>query len=347
MLRKRARADGVSEDDLEEAEDSDSPKSTIIELILLMTEAVPAEDSQAAELRAELSKLKPSALRKRARADGVGEDALEEAGDSDDPKPAIIELILAAQKSDEDDVKGTAIDIVEAEQSLGDNKLRAELEGMKLKALKKRAKDVGVDKEKLEDADDADDVKGTVIDLIVEAEPTALPDNNQLLRVELEGMKPKALKKRAKEEGVDEEKLEDADDADDVKAAVIGLILERVKESSASEARREEELKLVQAELQGMKVKALKKRAKEEGVDEAELEDADDEEDVKGTVIELILAKKRQAGAGTAESSAELEAQQRNVQLQKLREEKEELASELEKMSLEVCSLAALLAVFA
>ena len=49
---------------------------------------------------------------------------------------------------------------------------------------------------------------------------------------------------RAKEEGVDEDKLEDADDADDVKAAVIALILERVKESSASEARREEELKL-------------------------------------------------------------------------------------------------------
>ena len=44
----------------------------------------------------------------------------------------------------------------------------AELEGMKLSALKKRAKEVEVDEEKLEEADDADDVKGTVISLILE-----------------------------------------------------------------------------------------------------------------------------------------------------------------------------------
>jgi hypothetical protein len=40
---------------------------------------------------------------------------------------------------------------------------------MKLKALKKRAKEVGVDEAKLEDADDADDVKSTVIELVVES----------------------------------------------------------------------------------------------------------------------------------------------------------------------------------
>ena len=143
-LRKRARADGVSEDDLEEAEDSDSPKSTIIELILLMTEAVPAEDSQAAELRAELSKLKPSALRKRARADGVGEDAMEGAEDSDDPKPAIIELILdASPRKDEDDGAEAA--------------LRQELQAMKLGALSRRAMAEGVEAQQLDEAEDSED----------------------------------------------------------------------------------------------------------------------------------------------------------------------------------------------
>eukprot|EP01043_Picozoa_sp_COSAG02_P022150 COSAG02_NODE_1143_length_14245_cov_5.202743_1_plen_157_part_00 len=47
--------------------------------------------------------------------------------------------------------------------------LRRELEGMKLKALKKRARSSGVDEEQLEDADDADEVKPTVIQLILDA----------------------------------------------------------------------------------------------------------------------------------------------------------------------------------
>ena len=58
--------------------------------------------------------------------------------------------------------------LLAAEQSAALEKLRAELSAMKVKALKKRAKEVGVDEEKLEDADDEDDVKGTVIGLILE-----------------------------------------------------------------------------------------------------------------------------------------------------------------------------------
>jgi hypothetical protein len=46
-------------------------------------------------LRAELSGLKLSALRRRALADGVGEDALDLASDGDDAKAAVVELVLA------------------------------------------------------------------------------------------------------------------------------------------------------------------------------------------------------------------------------------------------------------
>ena len=92
--------------------------------------------------------------------------------------------------------------------------LRAELAAMKVKALKKRAKEAGVDEEKIEDADDAHDVKSTVIELIVAAERGATLEK---LRAELSAMKVTALKKRAKEVGVDEEKLEDADDEKYVK----------------------------------------------------------------------------------------------------------------------------------
>ena len=46
--------------------------------------------------------------------------------------------------------------------------VRAELETMKVEALKRRAKEVGVEEGKLDAAEDADDVPGTVIELIID-----------------------------------------------------------------------------------------------------------------------------------------------------------------------------------
>eukprot|EP01052_Picozoa_sp_SAG31_P033165 SAG31_NODE_3714_length_3957_cov_3.388025_2_plen_226_part_00 len=48
-------------------------------------------------LRNDLVALKPSELKKRARAAGVSANALDEADDADDPKAAIIELLVAAR----------------------------------------------------------------------------------------------------------------------------------------------------------------------------------------------------------------------------------------------------------
>ena len=103
----------------------------------------------------------------------------------------------------------------------------AELQGMRVKALKLRAAEMGVDPEAIADADDADDIKAAVIRLILDhPEPAA----EQALREELGAMKVKALKQRAAEEGVDGEAINDADDADDIKAEVIRLILEQKRQ---------------------------------------------------------------------------------------------------------------------
>ena len=51
------------------------------------------------------------------------------------------------------------------------HKLRAELEAMKLSAVKKRAKEAGVDAVLLDEADDAEDIKAAVIDLILACPP--------------------------------------------------------------------------------------------------------------------------------------------------------------------------------
>ena len=79
--------------------------------------------------------------------------------DADDPKAAIIELILAAAGA-------------EAEA------LRVELGQLKIGALRKRAKAVGADMGKVEEAiDEAEGPKVAIIELVVEAMDTGgLPE---------------------------------------------------------------------------------------------------------------------------------------------------------------------------
>ena len=54
---------------------------------------------------------------------------------------------------------------------------------------------------------------------------------------------------------------------------------------------------VLRVELAALKLSALKKRAKEAGVGEAELEATDDEADVKRAVIELIVSAEQGSGA--------------------------------------------------
>ena len=81
----------------------------------------------------------------------------QELDDAADPKSAAVELVLGA--GDEDARK-------EAE-------LRAELEGLTLKALKEQAKELGGAEAKIEELDEADDAKAAAIDLVVAARTAA------------------------------------------------------------------------------------------------------------------------------------------------------------------------------
>jgi hypothetical protein len=107
---------------------------------------------------------------------------------------------------------------------------------------------------------------------------------------ELSAMKLRALKTRAREEGVSDEALEDADDADDIaliKSTVIQLILDAV---GARAAGKDDAVRqALVSELAPLKLKALKKRARSAGVDDELIEDADDADDIKAAVIELII----------------------------------------------------------
>ena len=70
-----------------------------------------------------------------------------------------------------------------------------------------------------QDLDDASDVQAAAIALIIEAAPVV-----DAAEPELSTMTVKALKRRARSLGIDEEQIEDLDDAPDVKAAAIALI---------------------------------------------------------------------------------------------------------------------------
>ena len=88
---------------------------------------------------------------------------------------------------------------------------------MKGSALKKSAKALGATPDQMDDVDDADDIKGAAIALILS------------LRAELEKMKLSALKKKVRALGAigaTEEQMDELDDADSPKAVAVQLILQ-------------------------------------------------------------------------------------------------------------------------
>ncbi len=191
-------------------------------------EAPTPISTQHSDRRSELEATPLRDLRKQAKTMGMPGKLLEEAMDADDPEDAFISYLLDGHQ-----IHKTLSEAIQGEQERGKSSvskdLESELAGLKLKGLKKRAKSCGVSEELLEDADDADDVRRAVIDLILDAmnsagERETDAEARQALESELAGLKLKGLKKRAKSCGVSEELLEDADDADDVRRAVIDLI---------------------------------------------------------------------------------------------------------------------------
>jgi hypothetical protein len=97
-LRAQARREGVGAEAMEAAADSDDPKQAVIELLAQRKSASRTDDAQTDDaLRHELSSLRLKELRLRARRAGIGEGPLDSAADEEDPKAAMVELLLAAR----------------------------------------------------------------------------------------------------------------------------------------------------------------------------------------------------------------------------------------------------------
>ena len=218
-LKKRARAtDGISDDDVEGVDDADDPKAAVIELLVKVAEVIWAQEAKAAAataaaaliaaeeeaarvsseeeqaasvkateaaFRVELSVLKLSELKKRARAtDGISDDDVEGVDDADDPKAAVIELLVKVAEviwaqeakaalivAEEEAARVSAEEEQAASVKKKEAALRAELAELKLSELKKRARATdGISDDDVEGVDDADDPKAAVIELLVKTE---------------------------------------------------------------------------------------------------------------------------------------------------------------------------------
>ena len=154
-VKNHARAVGVTEEQLDDAEDAEDHKGAVIKLIMACSACNPREPA----LRAELCRLTITKLIKRAETAGVSEELLETAEDTNNHKGAVINLILEKELE--------ATDGALAAEVL---RLRVELSTMKITKLIKRAAGSGVSEEDLEAAEDEDDHKGALIELIVRTE---------------------------------------------------------------------------------------------------------------------------------------------------------------------------------
>eukprot|EP01045_Picozoa_sp_COSAG04_P008324 COSAG04_NODE_458_length_14025_cov_349.233735_2_plen_799_part_00 len=163
--------------------------------------------------RAELVGLTLRQLKARARELGVDDDALDALDDADDPKAAAIGLVREATPA----------------AAPSEDELRAELAALTLRQLKARAREAGAPGDTVDELDDVADPKAAAIDLVVSHTQLAelpLPSEAEL-RAQLGGLTLRQLKARAREAGAAGGAIDGLDDAADVKAAAIDLVVSR------------------------------------------------------------------------------------------------------------------------
>jgi len=103
QLREHAASRGVGVHEIEHARDSDSPKATLIELIQLQAKGGPPGGATCTgPTREELNGLSVKDLRQKASALAVDAGAIEHARDSDDPRAALIDLIIMSKPPAQD-----------------------------------------------------------------------------------------------------------------------------------------------------------------------------------------------------------------------------------------------------
>jgi hypothetical protein len=122
-------------------------------------------------------------------------------------------------------------------------------------------------------------------------------DTSTSLRTELQQLKLSALRKRALGLGVSEGQLDEADECADRKEEMIRLVIEKVQGVAASGGAHQSSDSVaparLRAELGLLKTSAIRLRAVKAGASESELDNADDQQDCRSALIELVVGRSK------------------------------------------------------
>ena len=284
-LKLRAREAGVREEQLDNADDSADVKAALIRLIDGMGgTAVSVQELDG------LFALPVSALRRRAISGGATQEELDDADDGPQTKEDLIGLLVrqaAAAGS-----SSSPVSAVPESPDAGRRAQRvAELQEMKISQLRRTAAAAGASDRRLESATDASDVKGALVELIMEAEASEVVEPSQTaaedsqlarLQAELQGLGLMACWQRAESVGVDEHQLAQALDKPQPKPAVIKLVL-------AAQASQPDADSGLRSQLEAMSLVALYSRAVSADADAAAVERAMDSATPKEQMVALLL----------------------------------------------------------
>jgi hypothetical protein len=255
----------------------------------------------------ELSALKLKELRRRAADSGATEDEIEGAEEGESVKAALIGLVVAKE-----------LEVAAPRQEAR----KRELSALKLKELRRRAVEVGATEDEIEGAEESESVKAALVELVVAKEPppdrgavaeaakaaAAAAANRMLaaLEQELGQLKLKEIRRRAADSGAAEDEIEDAEESEDVRAALVALVVSHTRkgtpvadlsgaepaEQSPGDASQAEQA----AQLGRLKLSALRRRAMESGASAADIEEAEDSDDMRVALIALLVATPVAAG---------------------------------------------------
>ena len=162
-LQKRAMLEGLDVDVIGNALDSDTPKTTLVQVIVVASSNA-SESVTGEQLCAQLMQLKVSELLQRARTAGVEQEVLDETADSNDQKGVLVSLVL------ETAFAAASTSASRANQKVAEENLWTELQALKVSELLKRARAVGIDQEAIDDAADCENQKQALASLLLDAE---------------------------------------------------------------------------------------------------------------------------------------------------------------------------------
>ncbi len=261
-LRKMALQKKISVETIDEAEDNDNfhLKENLIFWIL--------------EADAVTSKI--SILKKLATHKGATAEEVEQAMKLDNVSDALAALVLKHESVD-NHCQDKKKPISRAE----------EIRNWNVSVLRKTALEKNIGEARMQEADESDDRKGSLVTFILQAENDDQSFESQ--EKEFRAMKTSDLRKMALKKNISAERMDQAEDNSDLKSSLVSFLLEADARVSKNHNSSESQVQLRTQQLLALQNSCLRKLAFSASATEAEIEKALDSQNIKVALVEVVL----------------------------------------------------------